>query len=195
MKSKMLKIGIPLLLVGGLSWMMMGFPPNPRKGYAPEQPIMYSHKIHAGKYGIDCQYCHTTVLMGRKASVPSLNICFNCHEYVGSPGTFNTGDKEKDKLYEGEVAKLRKYWETNKVPNWIRIHNLPDHVRFSHQPHIHRLLKPGQPTKEVCKLCHGDIANMEVVEQAKPINMGFCVHCHRKHKKDGARTNCSTCHY
>ncbi|MDH4199002.1 MAG: cytochrome C [Spirochaetia bacterium] len=196
MKSKLLKVGIPVFLIGGFTWVMMGFPPNPRVGYAPEQPIKYSHKLHAGQYNIDCQYCHTTVTMGKKAAVPSLNICFNCHEVVGDKGTFNTGDKNTDKLYEGEVEKLRAYWDKNQVPNWIRIHNLPDHVRFSHQPHIHAFLKPGQPTKEVCKLCHGDIASMEVVRQDKPVNtMGFCISCHRDNKALGAQVNCSTCHY
>lgn len=181
MKSKLIKIGIPVVLISGFIWVMMGFPPNPRVGYAPEQPIKYSHKIHAGDYNIDCQYCHTGVTMGRKAAVPSLNICFNCHEIVGDG--------------KPEVEKLRKYWDENKVPNWVRIHNLPDHVRFSHQPHIHALLKPGQPSKEACKPCHGDIASMEVVEQAKPINMGFCISCHRENEKLGARVDCSTCHY
>jgi hypothetical protein len=160
---------------------MMGFPPNPRKGYAPEQPIHYSHKLHAGQYNLDCQYCHTGVLTGKKAAVPSLNVCFNCHEIVGDGIP--------------EVEKLRTFWEENKVPNWVRIHNMPDHVKFSHQPHINALLKPGQPTKEACMPCHGDIATMDVVEQAKPIDMGFCINCHRENKALGARIDCSTCHY
>ncbi|MDH4261642.1 MAG: cytochrome C [Spirochaetia bacterium] len=193
MKSKLLKIGIPVVLISGFIWVMMGYPPNPRVGYAPIQPIQYSHKVHAGKYNMDCQYCHTGVTMGKKAAVPSLNICFNCHEIVGD--NVDTGDKKTDAFYTGEIKKLRKYWEDNKVPEWIRIHNLPDHVRFSHQPHIHALLKPGQATKEACKPCHGDIATMEVVEQVKPLNMGFCISCHRENKALGARVDCSTCHY
>jgi len=193
MKSKLLTIGIPVVLIIGFIWVMMGFPPNPRVGYAPKQPIMYSHKVHAGQYNIDCQYCHTGVTMGKKAGIPGLNICFNCHEIVGDD--VNTGDKATDELYTGEIKKLREFWDKKEVPNWIRIHNMPDYVRFSHQPHIAALLKPGQPTKEACMPCHGDIASMEVVRQAKPLDMGFCVSCHRENKNLGARTDCSTCHY
>ena len=183
MKSKALKIAIPVVLILGLTWLMMGMPPAARVGYGPEQPIHYSHKKHAGEMKIDCQYCHTTVAMGRKAGVPSLSVCMNCHNNVGLDGF-----PELDKLRDN-------FWNENKSPEWIRIHNLPDHVKFSHAPHIKALLQPGHPSKEACMPCHGNIAEMQVVSQVESLNMGFCISCHRDNKALGAKTNCSTCHY
>ncbi len=176
-----MKIGVPVLLLLGFFWVMMGMPPAARIGFAPEQPINYSHKLHAGDYNIDCQYCHTGVTTGRKAGVPSTNICMNCHNFVG--------------MEIAELNKLREFYDNKKSPEWIRVHNLPDHVRFSHGPHVNRLSKPGEPTKEVCKHCHGDIATMPVVTQVKSLNMGFCVKCHEDNAELGAKINCSTCHY
>ena len=183
MNKKLKRIILIIVIFGGLGWLMMGMPPHPRVGYAPEQPFNYNHKIHAGDYKIDCQYCHTGVTTGRKAGVPSLNICLNCH--ASGAGQ----DKE-------QVMKLVEEFADEGVrPQWTRIHNLPDHVRFSHAPHIAKFSKEGEPTKEVCKLCHGDIASMDVVEQVKTMNMGFCVTCHKENKDNGAMLNCSTCHY
>jgi len=183
--SKLLKRGIPLILLLGFVWMMMGNPPYSQLGYAPEQPFNYNHKLHAGDYKIDCQYCHTGVKTGKKAGVPSISICMNCHNSVGF--------EEMPKLDD-----LRdNYWDKSKSPEWIRVHNMPDHVRFSHMPHVKAFHKEGEPTKEACKPCHGDIASMEVVTRVKALNMGFCVDCHKQEDmvKLGAKRNCSTCHY
>lgn len=182
MKTKAGKIGIPVILILGFFWVMMGMPPAARIGFAPEQPIHYSHKLHAGDYNIDCQYCHTGVTTGKKAGVPPVSVCMNCHGSVG--------------FESEELNNLRdNYYYENKSPEWIRVHNMPDHVRFSHAPHINRLSKKGEPTKEVCKQCHGDVASMEVVEQVESLNMGFCVDCHEQNEELGAKINCSTCHY
>jgi len=192
MKNTFMKIGIPVFLLLGFVWVIMGMPPHSRIGFAPEQPIHYSHKLHAGDLGMDCQYCHSTVSFSKKAAVPSSNICLNCHATIRERYNEKTDEFEPlpqiDKLYN-------EYIDKGESPQWVRVHNLPDHVRFSHAPHIKAFLEKGQESKEACKLCHGDIASMEVVTQVKSLNMGYCVSCHRENKDKGAKVNCSTCHY
>jgi ABC-type nickel/cobalt efflux system permease component RcnA len=184
---KYAKIGMPVLLVAFAAWLIWA--PPARVGYAPDQPIAYSHELHAGQLQIDCQYCHSGVTTSKKAGVPSLNTCMNCH-------ALGKVQKSSD-----EIKKIRTYFDKKKSPEWVRIHNMPDHVRFSHAPHIKALLKEGKPSKEACLPCHGDVAAMKVVSQEKPHNMGWCVNCHRDHRDDkeykshGVDISCSTCHY
>ncbi len=169
---------VPVLFVV-LLWSF--FAPAKRVGYTPKQPIAYSHKLHAGQYGLDCRYCHSGVTRSKKAGIPSLNTCLNCHVAVG--------------YGKPEVQKIHTYLQKKKTPEWVRVHNLPDHVRFAHAIHIKALHKPNQPIKQACAVCHGDVANMEVVGQAKSLNMGFCIDCHRKESSKGAKLDCTTCHY
>ena len=178
-KKVILRYALAPVLVIFLLWALVA--PSQNIGYAPEQPIEYSHELHAGEYGLDCLYCHTGVLEGKKAGVPSLNVCMNCHLSIGF------GNKK--------IEKLQKYWEEKKSPEWVRVHNMPDHVRFSHAPHIKIFFKAGQPTKMACIPCHGDVANMKVVSQVESLNMGFCIECHEDNASLGAQTNCSACHY
>lgn len=134
-----------------------------QQGYAPKQPIAFSHKIHAGQYEIDCKYCHTGVMKGKSATIPSVNICWNCHNQIRQ-GTI-TG--------EGEIAKIVKAYETNTPIEWVRIHNLPDLAYFNHAQHVN---VGGQE----CQTCHGPIETMDVVKQHSLLTMGWCVDCHRK---------------
>lgn len=134
-----------------------------QQGYAPKQPIAFSHKIHAGQYEIDCKYCHTGVIKGKSANIPSPNICMNCHNQIKTGTT--TG--------EGEIGKLVKAWEENKPIEWIRIHNLPDLAYFNHSQHV---VVGGIE----CQTCHGPIEEMDVVRQHALLTMGWCVDCHRK---------------
>ena len=97
-----------------------------QQGYAPKQPIAFSHKIHAGQYEIDCKYCHTGVMKGKSATIPSVNICMNCHNQIRQ-GTI-TG--------EGEIAKIVAAWDNKKPIEWVRIHNLPDLAYFNHAQHV-----------------------------------------------------------
>lgn len=145
-------------------------------GYEPTQPIAYSHKLHAGKLGINCKYCHTTAEVSRHASVPPLNVCMNCHIVVRQ-----VGGKDSP-----EIAKLVDAFENNRPVQWKKVHLLPDHVKFNHAPHM----KFGKQ----CQDCHGPIQEMEVVKQVTNLSMGWCVNCHRQpeHK---APVNCGTCHY
>lgn len=181
------KVAAPILIIGAMAGLF--FTPPKQVGYAPEQPIPYDHKIHAGDYGIDCQYCHTGVTVGKRAGVPSGNICNNCHGF--SP----VGARIKS------VQMLKKKYNAGETINWVKVHEMPNFVRFSHAPHIKALHKEGEPTKESCKTCHGDIANMPVVTQVESLNMGFCVNCHRDFRDDnhykhkGVSVSCNTCHY
>lgn len=129
------------------------------QGYAPKQPITYSHKLHAGEYKINCAYCHTSVYKGKNASIPSANICMNCHSVIknGSP----------------EIKKLYTAIEKNQPIEWIRVHNLPDHAYFNHSQHTN-------VGGLACQNCHGEIEKMEVVQQVAPLTMGWCIDCHRK---------------
>lgn len=180
MIEKALKLGVPLFVFLALVWLMMGAPPQ-KVGYAPEQPIEYSHVTHATTYGLDCQYCHTGVETSKSAGVPSTNICMNCHSLI---------------FTKGEAEKVQAAWHEQKSLEWTRIHNMPDHVRFSHAPHIKALTVDGEPTKKSCEKCHGDVASMPIVKQVETLNMGFCVDCHREYEEShDAQTNCSTCHY
>jgi len=134
-----------------------------QQGYAPKQPIAFSHKIHAGQYQIDCKYCHTGVLTGKNANIPSPNICMNCHNQIKQGTT--TG--------EGEIAKLVKAYESNTPIEWVRVHNLPDLAYFNHAQHVN-------VGGVECQTCHGPVETMDVVRQHSLLTMGWCIDCHRK---------------
>lgn len=128
-------------------------------GYAPEQPIEYSHKIHAGQLGLDCQYCHTSVEKSKQANIPPTQTCMNCHNQI---------DSQKPE----EIQKIRDSWESGESIEWIRVHNLPDYAYFNHAAHVN--VGVG------CESCHGRVDRMEVVFQKEPLSMSWCLDCHRK---------------
>lgn len=130
-----------------------------QQGYAPKQPIAFSHKLHAGQYQIDCNYCHTGVRKGKSANIPSANICMNCH------GQILTESPEIQKIYAAI--------ENNRPIEWVRVHNLPDLAYFNHAQHV---AVGGQE----CQTCHGEVQAMEVVEQYAPLTMGWCINCHKE---------------
>ncbi len=142
--------------------------------YQPEQPIAYSHKIHAGDNGIDCNYCHTGARNSKTAGIPSANVCMNCHTYISSGAT--TGETEIAKIYDaiGFDVKTRSYIEgyEQKPIKWVRIHNLPDLSYFNHSQHV-------TVGKIECQECHGAIEEMDVVRQENDLTMGWCVNCHK----------------
>ncbi len=128
-------------------------------GYAPEQPIAFSHKLHAGQYEIDCQYCHTGVRKSKSANIPSPNICMNCHSAI---------------LTESEqIKKIYAAVDNNQPIEWVRVHNLPDLAYFNHSQHV-------EVGEIECQTCHGPIEEMEVVQQYSLLTMGWCIDCHRK---------------
>ncbi|MDH5602955.1 MAG: c-type cytochrome [Cyclobacteriaceae bacterium] len=135
-----------------------------QKGYAPTQPIAYSHQLHAGQYGIDCNYCHTGVRKSRSANIPSANICMNCHSSIlpESP----------------EIQKIKASIDNNKPIEWVRIHNLPDLAYFNHAQHV-------EVGGVECQTCHGQVQEMAVVRQENLLTMGWCIDCHRKTEVNG----------
>lgn len=133
-----------------------------QQGYAPKQPIAFSHKIHAGQYEIDCNYCHVGAAKGKNATIPSVNVCMNCHNQIRT-GTL-TG--------EGEISKIVSAYENNKPIEWVRIHNLPDLAYFNHSQHV-------TVGGVECQTCHGPIETMDVVKQHSLLTMGWCIDCHR----------------
>lgn len=134
-----------------------------QQGYAPKQPIAFSHKIHAGQYEIECQYCHTGVTIGKSATIPSVNVCMNCHNQIKEGALYGTT----------ELSKIQTAYDNNRPVQWIRIHNLPDLAYFNHSQHV----KVGGIE---CQTCHGPIEEMEVVRQHSLLTMGWCIDCHRK---------------
>jgi hypothetical protein len=130
-----------------------------QQGYAPDQPIKFSHKLHAGYYEIDCKYCHTTVEKSKSANIPSANICMNCHNAI--------------KTTSPEIQKLYTYIENDEPIQWVRVHNLPDLAYFNHAQHV-------KVAGLECQQCHGEIQEMEVVQQHSLLTMGWCIDCHRK---------------
>jgi mono/diheme cytochrome c family protein len=134
------------------------------QGYAPKQPIAFSHKLHAGEMKINCAYCHTGVYKGKQSGIPSANICMNCHNAI--------------KRESPEIQKIYTAIETNKPIEWVRVHNLPDLAYFNHAQHTN---VGGLE----CKNCHGEIEKMEVVQQRSSLTMGWCIDCHRKSEVNG----------
>lgn len=156
------------------------------KSYQPVQPIYYSHKVHAGTNQISCLYCHGGSQDSKHANIPSVNVCMNCHmaikEYKGDPivkedGMAVNGTAEIQKLYQyaGWNPESKKYDKPGKPIEWVKIHNLPDHVYFNHSQHV----KVG---KQQCQTCHGPIQEMPEVYQFADLSMGWCINCHRESK-------------
>lgn len=140
-----------------------------QQGYAPKQPIAFSHKLHAGDYEIDCKYCHTGVMVGKSATIPSVNICMNCHRAV------KTESPQIQKIWAAADwnAETLTFGPNQKPIEWVRIHNLPDLAYFNHAQHVN-------VGGVACQTCHGPIETMDVVRQYSLLTMGWCVDCHRK---------------
>ncbi len=201
--------GLITLVHGMSSWRL----PDRETGYAPEQPIAYSHRLHAGELQIDCQFCHSAADKSRHAGIPSSDVCMKCHKLVTS--SFDVLQEEikqaeKDDRQPTTVvsADLRKLYDslgmdeslglrpdaTPKSIAWTRVHNLPDYVYFDHRAHV--------TAGVACQRCHGPIESMERVRQIESLSMGWCVNCHRDATANGingksvnASTDCAACHY
>ena len=177
-----------LFVVGGYYLVQGAIGLGRTQGYQPVQPIFFSHKVHAGTNQISCLYCHGNAWESKHATVPALNVCMNCHaamnDYHGGKlyredGTEVDGTAEIQKLYSytGYDPKSGKYTQPGKPVEWIKIHNLPDHVFFSHAQHTNA-------GKVQCQTCHGPIQEMNEVKQFAPLSMGWCIGCHRTTKVD-----------
>lgn len=137
-------------------------PKNTDVGFAPKQPIPYSHKLHAGELGIDCRYCHVNVERSSAASIPPTQICMNCHKTI--------------KTDSPHIKKLQESYEKNIPMKWVKVHKLPDYVYFDHSRHVNSGVS--------CYTCHGRVDRMEVVHQVQPLSMSWCLECHRNPDKN-----------
>lgn len=155
------------------------------QGYAPVQPIHYSHRIHAGSNEIDCNYCHSSARKSKHSGIPSLNVCMNCHKNIGevSEDVYAEGIEEYGIDYNKEIQKLytavgwdeenQNYTGEEEPVKWVRIHNLPDFVYFNHSQHV-------TVAGIDCQKCHGPVEEMEIMYQYSPLTMGWCINCHRE---------------
>ena len=146
------------LALGGVGLgLYMTWPANLKTGYSPVQPVPYSHKLHAGELGMDCRYCHYTVFKAGFAAVPPTEVCMNCHVRI--------------KPQSERLQKVRESYASGESIPWVKIHKLPDYVFFNHSAHVNAGVS--------CVSCHGRIDQMVEVKQVQPLNMAWCVDCHR----------------
>jgi len=149
-------VGVCLILGAAKAWNL-----THNRGYQPDQPIAYSHALHAGvgegQLGIQCLYCHSNAEKSKHATVPPMDTCMGCHSVV--------------RVDRPEIQKLTEYWKAGKPVEWVRIHSMPDHVYFNHSAHV--------AAGVACQTCHGPVQEMEKVYQWVDMSMGWCMTCHR----------------
>ena len=187
-KTYITLISIGLFVFGGYMVAKGAIGLGRQKDYQPVQPIYYSHKVHAGINQINCLYCHGSAEQSKHAAIPSVNTCMNCHKaiqaYEKGPKIFDEDGNEIDGT--AEIQKLYEYagfdpnqpnkWDPSMIKKpieWVKIHNLPDHVYFSHAQHV-------TAGKVQCQSCHGEINEMGEVKQVADLSMGWCINCHRE---------------
>jgi hypothetical protein len=187
--------------------------PNNHQGYAPKQPVAFSHRKHAGKLQVPCLYCHASAEKGRHAGIPTATTCFGCHRFVPSNFAkmrveYKLAKKQKRKPKLAVNRDIQKVYDAlalgpdlKRNPNkatrairWVRVHALPDFVNFNHSRHVNAGV--------ACAVCHGPVDTMERVSQFSDLSMGWCVTCHRTANKNGingvkvnASLDCGNCHY
>jgi len=163
----LMRVVLLVVLLGGPLYAVVlayygGAPRSYMVGYMPKQPVAYQHSVHVGKLGMDCRYCHYTVEDGAKAAIPQTDVCMNCHTKVRA-------DSPK-------ILPLKESSATGMPIEWVRIHDLPDYVYFNHSAHVTRGIG--------CVSCHGRVDKMDEVYQAEPMNMAWCLDCHRNPEKN-----------
>ena len=130
-------------------------------GYQPKQPIPFSHALHVDNVGMDCRYCHSNVEKAAHSNIPATETCMNCHKQI--------------KTDSPHIKKLTEHYESGEPIEWIKVHMLPDYVYFNHSAHVNVGVS--------CVQCHGQVNKMDVVYQAEPLSMGWCLECHREPEK------------
>jgi hypothetical protein len=162
-------LGVVAPLFGALAILAVWYWFSPKYtdvGYKPDQPVPYSHKVHAGELGTDCRYCHNTVEEAAVAAIPPTATCMNCHQLVKS--TLEGGQ------YFNRLAPVRESFTSGNPIEWVRVHQLPDYAYFNHSAHV--AVGVG------CSSCHGRVDQMTVVEMVEPLSMSWCLDCHRNPK-------------
>lgn len=208
-----LLIGLGFALVTLATGMAAWRRPDIEQGYSPQQPINYSHRLHAGELQINCQFCHSAAEHSQHAGIPASEVCMKCHKIVTSSfevlqQEMKQADQEKRKPKQIVSAELRKLYDslgldatlqpkadaTPKSLPWARVHDLPDYVCFDHRAHV--------SAGVTCQRCHGPVESMQRMRQTESLSMGWCVNCHREATSQGinghsvhASTNCTVCHH
>lgn len=204
--TKFAILGFVALSIATLIGLHLAYGPRWYQGYAPEQPIPFSHALHAGQYKVPCLYCHGSAEKHAFSAIPELQTCMNCHHAAKTDSPW--------------IQKITKAYNDGQAIAWVKVHVLPDFVHFNHRAHVSAGVE--------CATCHGDVEKMDKVYQAKKLSMGWCMDCHRnddylsehriqllneKAKMEGGPTpewmewigghqfyqnadvSCSTCHY
>lgn len=168
---KRLLISVMVLVVSGLcaGLFVLYRLPLEATEKSPEQPLPFSHKLHAGTNQIDCEFCHRSVRLSPVAGIPSLDTCRGCHLFIA-----------RDRP---SIKTLFEYWERGEPIPWVQVHRLPDHVYFPHMMHLSSGL--------ICSQCHGPVQTMERLTRVASLQMGWCLDCH---KNRGATLDCWACH-
>jgi len=183
-------IGVVPKMLGHYSWSIERF-----YRPAPEQPVPFPHPQHVQIAGVDCVFCHRTVTTERMASIPPVEQCYFCHKVVGQQvgGAAALDGVNTLNQLSGWDATIKQFGPNPQPINWVRVHRLPDHVRFVHEAHVNFFSEnDGVVPSLTCATCHGKVESMEQVKQDRSLRMGDCVSCHREW---GAPTDCVTCHY
>jgi len=210
----LLTLGLGLTLLSVATALKDARLPGHQQGYVPEQPIEFSHLLHAGELEVDCLYCHQGAESSRHAGIPAASTCMNCHRFVTAPisevraedDRAAAAEREPEPVVSSELAKLYDALgfdpvegtaDPDRVPRpitWNRVYDMPDFVYFDHRAHVSVGVE--------CSQCHGEVQSMLRVRHEKNLTMGFCVQCHRRASEEGvdgrdveASTDCSTCHY
>ncbi|HAH05005.1 MAG TPA: cytochrome C [Elusimicrobia bacterium] len=150
------------------------------QGYAPAQPIPFSHRLHAGSLSIPCLHCHSAADRSRHAGIPAVEVCMECHRVT--------------KTESPAIVQLKALFDSGRPLEWKRVHSLPDHVYFDHRPHVNAGVD--------CRSCHGPVEDMTVISQAMSLRMNRCLACHRAPRPSlpaesdlqRAPENCHACH-
>jgi Cytochrome c7 and related cytochrome c len=192
MRTPILVLGLVIFVAGAVTAVSRVARIGIQQGYAPEQPIAFSHKLHAGDNQVPCLYCHAGARSSRHAGIPSSSVCMNCHA-----------------MMDNQTAALERVIEAAQLDrplvSWVKVHNLPDYVYFNHSRHV--------LSGVACQRCHGAVETMARVEQVTPLTMGWCLDCHREHagipsgsfdravsrlagpQPAATGLDCSSCHY
>jgi hypothetical protein len=198
----LLAVGLLLAVVALVPRVAAARLPGNHRGYAPVQPIAYSHRLHAGELEIPCLYCHFAAERGRHAGIPPAQVCMNCHKTVTAPFAAVREEEKRateegrkpEKIVSPELKKLLDAVESGTPIEWVQVHRLPDFAYLDHRVHV--------AAGVTCQRCHGPIETMERVRQENDLSMGWCLDCHRHTNLTGpdgrpleASQDCAGCHY
>ena len=153
-------LGGAVLLAAGTGFLASAYYRSPywnKVGIAPAQPVLFSHRHHAGELRIDCRYCHASVETSAFAGLPSTATCLSCHSQIFTSTT----------MLQPVIASA-----AQNVPlQWSRVTQLPDHVYFNHGIHVSKGVG--------CTTCHGEVGEMALTAKGEPLTMRWCLDCHR----------------